>query len=108
MKQTPLKPLVAVLLVAFGNAVQANGTTPTQSIGAEKRVTDVPAKKATNRNVGRATAKPFVSGERSRNAFDVPLLRDAKSLPSLTAPQVDTQRWNWSASKVPAAYVLPM
>ena len=49
-----------------------------------------------------------MAGERPRNAFDVPLLRDAKSLPSLTAPQVDTQRWNWSASKVPAAYVVPM
>ena len=108
MKQTSLKPLVAVLLLALGDSVLANGTTPAQTIGAEQRVADVTAKKATNRNVGRATAKPFLAGERPRNAFDVPLLRDAKSLPSLTAPQVDTQRWNWSASKVPAAYVLPM
>ena len=105
--KTSVKTLVAVLFMAAGGAVQANDSLP-GSAGtavAEKKAT--PAKKATNRNVGSATAKPFLAGERPRNAFDVPLLRDARSLPSLTAP-ASSQRWNWSANEGPDTYVRPL
>jgi hypothetical protein len=44
-------------------------------------------KKTTNENVGRATAKPFLTGEAPRNPFDVPLLRDARTFDSVDAPQ---------------------
>ena len=108
MTQTSINTLLAVLLMAAGSAVQANDSQWSRTGKVEKQAQDAPAKKATNRNVGRATAKPFLAGERPRNAFDVPLLRDARSLPSLTAPQVDTQRWNWSSTKVPDSYVRPL
>jgi len=97
-----IKTLVAALFVTAGGAVVANDMAPA---GADKKA--APAKKATNRNVGSATAKPFLAGERPRNAFDVPLLRDARSLPSLTAP-APNQRWNWSANEVPDTYVRPL
>ena len=104
-----LKTLVALCLVAAGSAVGANDGQPAPAaVKVEKRTQEAAAKKSTNRNVGRATAKPFVTGERPRNAFDVPLLRDAKSLPSLTAPAPDNQRWKWSANTVPDAYVMPL
>ena len=103
-----IKTLVAVLLMLAGGAIQANDTAPAPAgtVVAEKK--PAPAKKATNRNVGSATAKPFVAAERPRNAFDVPLLRDARSLPSLTAPAPNSQRWNWSANEVPDTYVRPL
>ena len=104
-----IKTLVAVLLVVAGSAVAANDAPPAPAAAkVEKSSAVAPAKKATNRNVGPATAKPFLAGERPRNAFDVPLLRDAKSLPSLTAPAPDNQRWKWSANTVPDAYVMPL
>jgi len=106
MNPTSIKTLVAGLLMAAGSAVPANDDQPARSAKAETQ--SVPAKKATNRNVGRATAKPFLTGERPRNAFDVPLLRDAKSLPSLTAPASASERWKWSANDVPNAYVRPL
>ena len=85
-----MKTLFAVLLIAASNCVLANETAMPDSVQkAQKPAPDVAAKKVTNKNVGRATAKPFFSGERPRNAFDVPLLRDARSLPSLTAPRAD-------------------
>ena len=85
-----MKTSFAVLLIAASNCVQANETsTPAPVQKAAKAAPDVAAKKVTNKNVGRATAKPFLTGERPRNAFDVPLLRDARSLPSLTAPRTD-------------------
>ena len=85
-----MKTLFAVLLIATSNCVQANETpAPAPVQKAVKPSPDVAAKKVTNKNVGRATAKPFLTGERPRNAFDVPLLRDARSLPSLTAPRTD-------------------
>ena len=102
-----IKTLVAALFVTAGGAVVANDMAPAGAgtAGAENKA--APAKKATNRNVGSATAKPFLAGERPRNAFDVPLLRDARSLPSLTAP-APNQRWNWSANEVPDTYVRPL
>jgi len=106
MNPTSIKTLVAGLLMAAGSAVPANDDQPARTAKAETQT--VPAKKATNRNVGRATAKPFLSGERARNAFDVPLLRDAKSLPSLTAPSPSSDRGKWSANDLPNAYVMPL
>ena len=108
MNQTLIKTLVAVLCMAAGSAVQANDGPSAPTGKVDKAAQDAPAKKATNRNVGRATAKPFLAGERPRNAFDVPLLRDAKSLPSLTAPASASERWKWSANDVPNAYVRPL
>ena len=108
MTQTSIKTLIAVVLMAAGSAVQANDSQWSRTGKVEKQAQDAPAKKATNRNVGRATAKPFLTGDRPRNAFDVPLLRDARTLPSLTAPQLDTQRWNGSANEVPDAFVRPL
>ena len=108
MTQTSIKTLVAVLLMAAGSAVQANDSQWSRTGKVEKQAQDAPAKKATNRNVGRATAKPFLTVDRPRNAFDVPLLRDARSLPSLTAPGPDPQRWKWSANEVPDAFVRPL
>ena len=108
MNQESIKNPVAILLLAAGSAVQANDsqTAPTGKV--EKQLKESPAKKETKRNVGRATAKPFLVGERAPNAFDVPLLRDAKSLPSLTAPSPDRQSCKWSANEVPDAYVRPL
>jgi len=84
-----MKTLFAVLLIAASNCVLANETaTPAPVQNAQKPASDVAAKKVTNKNVGRATAKPFLTGERPQNAFDVPLLRDARPLPSLTAPRI--------------------
>ena len=101
---TSVKTLVAVLFIAACGAVQAADNPPAAAGAAVAEKKPAPAKKATNRNVGPATAKPFLAGERPRNAFDVPLLRDARSLPSLTAP-APSQRWNWSANEVPDTYV---
>jgi hypothetical protein len=104
MNQTSITSLVAVLLMATASGIQADDSQPTRKVDRQA----APGKKAINRNVGRATAKPFLTGERPRNAFDVPLLRDAKTLPSLTAPAQDSQRWKWSANDVPTAYVTPI
>ena len=103
-----VKTLVAVLLAAAGGAGQADDTVPAPAGTAVAAKKPAPGKKATNRNVGSAPAKPFLAGERPRNAFDVPLLRDAGSLPSLTAPAPNSQRWNWSANTVPDSYVRPL
>lgn len=85
-----MKTLFAVLLIAASNCVLANETPTPPPVRSEQKATpDAAAKKVTNKNVGRATAKPFLTGERPRNAFEVPLLRDARSLPSLTAPRSD-------------------
>jgi len=85
-----MKTLFAVLLIAASNCVLANETAMPASVqNVQKPAADVAAKKVTNKNVGRAIAKPFLTVERPPNAFDVPLLRDAKSLPSLTAPRID-------------------
>jgi hypothetical protein len=43
------------------------------------------AKKALNSNVGSATAKPFFAGGTSRNPFDVPLFRDARTFDNVSA-----------------------
>ena len=103
-----VKTLVAVLFMVVGGAVPANDAAQAAAGTAVAQKKPAAAKKATNRNVGSATAKPFLAGERPRNAFDVPLLRDARSLPSLTAPTSNSQRWNWSANEVPDTYVRPL
>ena len=84
-----MKTLFAVLLIAASNCILANETATRAPVqNAQKPAPDVAAKKVTNKNVGRATAKPFLTGERPQNAFDVPLLRDARPLPRLTAPRI--------------------
>jgi len=82
-----MKNLFAILLIASPLCVQANETQTAADRKLPEAKPELAAKKATNRNVGQATAKPFVASERPRNAFDVPLLRDAGTLPSLTAPR---------------------
>ena len=82
-----MKHSFALLLIAASSCVLANETSPVAARKAQEVKPQVTAKKPTNRNVGRATAKPFVMAERPPNAFDVPLFRDAGSLPSLTAPR---------------------
>jgi hypothetical protein len=83
-----MKHSFALLLIAASTCVFANETAPSNPARKSQEVKpEVVVKKATNRNVGRATAKPFVTVERPQNAFDVPLLRDAGTLPSLTAPR---------------------
>ena len=85
-----MKTLFAVLLIAASKGVLANETAMPASVQkAQKPAPDVAAKKVTSKNVGRATAKPFLTGERPQNAFDVPLLRDARPPPSLTSPRID-------------------
>jgi len=67
-----MKTLFAVLLIAASKGVLANETAtraPVQS--AQKPAPDVAAKKVTSKNVGRATAKPFLTGERPQNAVVV-------------------------------------
>lgn len=82
-----MKNLIAILLIATPLCVLANETQTAADRKVPEPKPEVAAKKATNRNVGRATAKPFLVSERPQNAFDVPLLRDAGTLPSLTAPR---------------------
>jgi len=82
-----MKNLIAILLMAAPLCVLANETQTAADRKVPEPRPEVTVKKAMNRNVGRATAKPFVASERPPNAFDVPLLRDAGTLPSLTAPR---------------------
>ena len=83
-----MKHSFVLLLIVASTCVLADETSPVAVRKSQEVKPDVAVKKATNRNVGRATAKPFVTAERPPNAFDVPLFRDAGTLPSLTAPRV--------------------
>ena len=83
-----MKILFAVTLsMACGLALAKDAEAVDAAKKAAKPAIGASAKKATNENVGRATAKPFFAGEAPRNPFDVPLLRDARTFDSVDGPQ---------------------
>jgi len=82
-----MKIVVAVVLsmaCGFVFAKENEGVEPAKK--ATKPAPGPSAKKAPNSNVGTATAKPFFAGGTSRNPFDVPLFRDARTFDNVSAP----------------------
>lgn len=83
-----MKILIAVTLsIACGLAFAKDDEGVDGAKKAVKPAAGPSVKKATNANVGRATAKPFFASDAPRNPFDVPLLRDARTLDNTNGPQ---------------------